>query len=465
MTVRRFLPKSLTGQITLLIVLSLALANALSIVVMYFFLTIDAPKGPPTAAIRAATIVQLADAAGSETKTADLLELARKIGVAVTPVPRGQFLSVGANGAGLAFRQKQFLEHFETMAGLDPAQDRVIIGPDNSVMTLLADGEVLAFPLPEGGGLGVPRMIVAPVVYISTTIAMVLIGLSLYAARFVTSPLSSFAAAAHAVGRRADGDTAIAESGPREIAQVARAMNEMRARIRALLDERVGMLTAISHDLRTPLTRIRLRAERFYEHPVFTGAAEGMLADISRMEQMLTETLAYMRDYVHTEPSLPVDLPSVLETICIELADLGRAVTYEGPGKLVYRCQPSALTRAVGNLVDNGLEHGTRVVVKLATLENRAVQIDVEDDGPGIPYPLRRRVFEPFFKVDMARTAGGKEGFGLGLSIARNIVEAHRGQIELLDRVPRGLRVRIILPSDRSESPATKQRLFDHNVS
>jgi signal transduction histidine kinase len=291
---------------------------------------------------------------------------------------------------------------------------------------------------------------VGPLFLTLAIIGVCLVGISLYAARFITSPLSSFAAAAYSVGRTSHAETPISERGPQEIARVARALNEMRARIRGLLDERTSILTAISHDLRTPLTRMKLRTERITAPNSLV--TDGMFADIARMEQMLSETLTYLRDDTRTEVTLLVDLPSVLETICTELADLGKAVTYEGPDRLPYRCKPGAMTRAVNNLVDNAVKYGTHVRVSLLVLPDRSVQIDVADDGPGISYTYWDRVFEPFFKADTARGANGNEGFGLGLSIARNVVEDHGGKIELLSSVPHGLRVRITLPPSAAAS-------------
>jgi signal transduction histidine kinase len=296
---------------------------------------------------------------------------------------------------------------------------------------------------------GFPGIILFQVLYVLATMAVILVGLSLYAARSIISPLSAFAAAARAVGRTTGGSQVVPERGPQEIVQVARALNGMRDRIHALLDERTSMLTAISHDLRTPLTRIKLRAERISIISTKSAATEGILSDIAQMEQMLVETLSYLRDDAHSEPSLRVDLPSMLETICIQFADLGMSTAYEGPKTLVYRCQAGGMTRAMSNLVENAVKHSANVVVTLRSLANGSIQIDVDDDGPGISYSLRQRVFEPFFKIDSARTSNGTEGFGLGLSIARNVVEAHKGTIELLQCVPQGLKVRICLPAEQ----------------
>jgi signal transduction histidine kinase len=438
------MPRTITGQITLLIGASLILANVLSIGVMYFVLA-SSNRAPTAAPGRAATVAQLASVARPQ-DVDKIVDLASKIGVHVTRISQKE-LETGLEDEGKrGFLEQRRLDHFLAITDLDRDRDHVLLGPNHTVAIQLRDGNGLAFPLPENRGPGVPRMIAAPVVYILTAIAAVLISLSIYAARSITSPLSSFAEVAYSVGRTAH-DQRIVEKGPTEIAQVARALNEMGARITALLDERVGMLTAISHDLRTPLTRIRLRAERIARGMPVGMVAEGMLADISRMEQMLSETLIYMRDSTRGE-TVPVDLPSVLQTICAELSDLGKDVQYLGPSRLAFCCQPGGLTRAISNLVDNGLKYGNQVTVELRSEPAGAVQIDVTDDGPGIPYSLRKRVFEPFFKTDTARTANQNGGFGLGLSIARNIIKAHGGEIELFAVAPHGTRVHITLPQN-----------------
>jgi signal transduction histidine kinase len=190
---------------------------------------------------------------------------------------------------------------------------------------------------------------------------------------------------------------------------------------------------------------MKLRVEKLSSNGLNNAVTDGMLLDIARMEQMLGETLGYLRDDSRTETAVPVDLPSILQTVCTELADLGETISYGGPAKLVYRCKPSAMTRAVSNLVDNAVKFGATVSVSLSRLSDGGIQIDVADDGPGISYSHRSRVFEPFFKSDSSRRSGG-EGFGLGLSIAKRIVESHGGRIELFDCAPRGLRVCISLP-------------------
>ena len=269
-------------------------------------------------------------------------------------------------------------------------------------------------------------------------IIFIVLFLSLYAVRWITSPLSSIASAARSFGHASAEEGALSPDGPLEIAQVAEALNDMRKRVRSLVDERTQMLAAISHDLRTPLTRLRLRTERLPDG----GAREGMLRDIATINDMLSETLAYLREGGQLEPVLLADLPSLLQTICAQFTDFGHRVSYEGPDRFAFSCRAHALNRAVTNVVDNGVKHGVAVLVTLQVLSDSAVQIEISDDGPGIPTPLQEKVFEPFFKGDSARPSSGRGGFGLGLSIARDIVRRHGGTIELIDRIPRGLIVR-----------------------
>ena len=172
-----------------------------------------------------------------------------------------------------------------------------------------------------------------------------------------------------------------------------------------------------------------------------------MLADVALMEEMIREALAYLRDGRSAEQHRNIDLPAILRTICGQAQDMGHRVEYSGPSRLTYHGQPGALHRAIGNVVDNATKHGDAVLVTLSQSDVGSA-ILVSDDGPGIPAELRSRVFEPFFKVNSARTA---QGFGLGLSIAKDIVERHHGTIELHDNAPRGLCVRISLPAASSD--------------
>jgi signal transduction histidine kinase len=247
--------------------------------------------------------------------------------------------------------------------------------------------------------------------------------------------------AAAAFGRSQLGGSELNRRGPREIIQVTDALNEMRIRISGLLDDRTRMLAAISHDLRTPLTRLRLRSERINQD----GLRTAMQNDLTVVSRMLDDTLEYLRDDARSETVARIDLASFLQTICSDFADVGHAVSYAGPPRLTYACRPRALSRAITNIVENAVKHGRNVTVGLSRTTPDQIEIEVLDDGPGIPSALRTKVFEPFFKADDARSRDNG-GFGLGLSIARDIIKRHGGGIEMRPREPSGLRVLLVLP-------------------
>ncbi|THK37928.1 HAMP domain-containing protein [Ensifer sp. MPMI2T] len=268
--------------------------------------------------------------------------------------------------------------------------------------------------------------------------------LSLYAARVIAAPLLEFAEAAETL-RPDDGpDKPFNESGAAEIRTLARSLNEMRSRVRGMIDDRTRMLRAISHDLRTPLTRLRLRAERSAQ-PELKAA---LLKDISALSDMINDTLTYLSNEMAAEKPVNADLPSLLATVCSDFSDVGFDVRYVGPERFAYRCKPRSLARAITNLVENSTKFAQEISVELSVLENGTVRISVVDDGPGLPVSLRTRVLEPFFKADTARTSSDRGGFGLGLSIVDDIVRAHGGTIELLNRAPHGLSVQMDFPAE-----------------
>lgn len=230
------------------------------------------------------------------------------------------------------------------------------------------------------------------------------------------------------------------ERGSVEIVVVAKALNSMRNRISVMMESRTRMLRGISHDLRTPLTRLQMRAENLPEG----GSRDAMLADISRLDGLLTESLDYLRDNHRQETIERTDIASLAQTVCNEFADVGFDVEYRGPNRLIVNCRPLAMTRAITNLCDNAKKFGRSVLVELQQ-ESEGVAINISDDGPGISDRDKERVLEPFFKADTARN-GPNDGFGLGLPIVAEIVQAHGGRLHLFDRQPHGLRVRLELP-------------------
>ncbi len=270
---------------------------------------------------------------------------------------------------------------------------------------------------------------------------LTLIGLfSAFAVWAITLPLRRIAAAAI----NADASTGppiFEERGSVEIVALARALNDMRSRISDMVEGRTRMLRGISHDLRTPLTRMRLRVERVAD----TGLRDALLNDIEQTDRLLSESLNYLRDDFKREALERADLASVVRTICNEFQDIGHSVDYVGPNRLVANFKPIALNRAVSNLCENATKFGTEVQIGLSSNDG-LITIEVADNGPGIPAELHRKVLEPFFKVDSARS-GADKGFGLGLSIVSEIVQAHHGTLDIEDRQPHGLAVRVTIPA------------------
>jgi len=264
--------------------------------------------------------------------------------------------------------------------------------------------------------------------------------LSLWAARALTAPLSAFARAAEDFSL--NGAAApLPERGPEEIRSVAKALNRMRERITTLIDDRTKMLAAISHDLRTPITRMRLRSE-FIEDDAHRSR---MLVDLDQMRSMLESVLSFLRNDRKLESMTLVDVASTLQLVTDQFADMGHKVAYEGPEHAMAIVRPDDLHRSITNLVENAVKFGTETTIRL-TIAPDTVTIEVEDDGPGITDARKDFMLQPFVRGDEARNMDEASGFGLGLSIARTIVLAHGGELSLNDRQPHGLIVRIRLP-------------------
>lgn len=338
-------------------------------------------------------------------------------------------------------------------------KQRTVGGAGQEVIAVgLGDGSVLAFaptaraPLPL---LHPERLLFLPKVLV---VVLPMLLLSLYAGNIIIAPLTNFAREAQGLSPDEGPERPFEEGGPREIRTLARSLNDMRTRVREMIDGRTRMVRAISHDLRTPLTRLRMRAERSSE----AALRDAMLTDISRIDAMIEETLSYLQKDVATETTTRIDLPSLLQTVCYDFSNAGKPVEYEGPARLAFDCKPQSLGRAVTNLVDNGVKFAEDVVVRLEVGSNDHVRIEVTDNGPGIPEELRRKVLEPFFKADASRTSSAPGGFGLGLSIVQEIVNCHGGTLELIDAAPNGLTVRIELPPVANEQrPEGARRGFN----
>jgi signal transduction histidine kinase len=264
--------------------------------------------------------------------------------------------------------------------------------------------------------------------------------LGLWAARALMAPLSSFAMAAESFSLNG-ATTPLPERGPEEIRSVAKALNRMRERITTLIDDRTRMLAAISHDLRTPITRMRLRSE-FIEDEVHRSR---MLGDLDQMRSMLESVLSFLRNDRKLESMTLVDVATSLQLVADQFADMGHKVIYDGPGHAMATLRPNDLHRSITNLVENAVRFGAGATIRL-TVSLDTVTIEVEDDGPGISDARKDMMLEPFVRGDDARNMDVAAGFGLGLSIAHAVVLAHGGELSLNDRHPHGLMVRVELP-------------------
>jgi signal transduction histidine kinase len=260
-----------------------------------------------------------------------------------------------------------------------------------------------------------------------------------FAARQFSKPIERLAAAVRQFGLNPQAPP-MAETGPRELQQVVKTFNAMQAQIQKFVAYRTMMLAAISHDLRTPLTRMRLRGEFIEDHE----QQARLFRDVDEMQNMVDEALAFFRDDATAEETTSFDLPHVLLTIANDYADQDVHIGYAGPAHAVYRGRPFALKRAFTNLIDNAAKYGKTPEIELSC-EETALVVAIRDRGPGIPPDALDNVFRPYYRVDKSRnrTTGG---VGLGLTVVQAIVQGHGGEITLENRPGGGLEARIVLP-------------------
>ncbi|HEB80077.1 MAG TPA: HAMP domain-containing protein [Rhodospirillales bacterium] len=300
----------------------------------------------------------------------------------------------------------------------------------------LGEGQWLNFTsaIPEAGSFWSRKSILS---MLSMAVAVIL--LSVWVVRRLTKPLGGFAKAAERLGRDVNAPP-LPETGPIELRQASRAFNEMQERLQRFIENRTRMLAAISHDLRTPITLLRLRAELIKDAEERTKT----MATLDEMESMIASTLAFVREDAESEESRTVDVAALLQSLCDDMSDRGLPVKLETPERALYECRPTSLKRALSNLVDNAVNYGGNADVRM---EDRgdALWIVIEDNGPGIPDDEMEQVFAPFYRLEPSRNPI-TGGIGLGLSIVQTVIHAHGGKIALSNREQGGLRVSIELP-------------------
>ena len=299
---------------------------------------------------------------------------------------------------------------------------------------------ILQMPVPPSRPWHSPTFLLA---FVLMTLAAA--ALSFWAVRRLTGPVATLAAAAERLGRDVNA-APLPEDGPDEVARAAVAFNTMASRIRRFVQDRTFLLSAIGHDLRTPITRLKLRAEFIDDDEL----RDKFLSDLDELDTMVSATLAFGRDTADAEPAVALDLSSLLRTILDETADArpesAEYLEFDGAEHLTLRGRSVALKRAFSNLIGNAVKYGGSARVKLVPPANGMVAITVEDDGPGVPPDQLERVFDPFYRVEDSRNRE-TGGTGLGLPIARNIFRAHGGDVTLGNRAEGGARATVTLPA------------------
>jgi signal transduction histidine kinase len=329
------------------------------------------------------------------------------------PMGRGGF----GHGPGM-----HGFEHFGGFRGIEVAMP-------------LSEGQWLSFAtaVPQSGPAYSQQFIVSMAV-----MAIIIVLVTIWAVRRVTAPLATLATAAERLGRDVNAPP-LTETGTAETRQASRAFNEMQARLQSLIENRTRLLAAISHDLRTPLTLLRLRTESVEN----AQERDKMLATIAEMDSMIAATLRFARDEVVSEPLRPTDVTALLQSCVDDLADTGHAVSMTPSAPVVCDCRPAALKRALNNLLENAVKYGNTARTAIVAKPNR-VTLTIDDDGPGIPEAELSRVFEPFYRLDESRNRD-TGGIGLGLSIAKSILQTLGGDLVLSNRSEGGLRATVYL--------------------
>jgi signal transduction histidine kinase len=303
------------------------------------------------------------------------------------------------------------------------------------VTVRFADGDAVTYRVARApGGAPLPRNLT-----LNLALLLLLLVIVLYlAARSITRPISDLARAADSIGRDSR-PARLAERGARELRDAARAFNTMQDRLRRYLDSRSRVLAAMSHDLKTPLTRLRLQVETL-DDPLMQARIGRQLDE---MENMVREALALFRGLDDGEPPAPIDIDALLAKIRDEFSDMGATVSLSGHALQPFTGKPQALKRCLTNLIGNAVNFGTRAEVVVE--DGAQLVIRVRDQGPGIPEEELERVFEPFYRLESSRNRDSG-GTGLGLSIARDIAQAHGGSLTLANLPGGGLEATLQLP-------------------
>jgi signal transduction histidine kinase len=450
-------PHGISGQIIALVVCVILVFQIVTAVL--FALTVERPGplprvGSPVMADRFVSYVQILDRLPPALRP-ELMAIIGPISpnLAIEWHPASSISAPVENGHRLDPSEEGLLRHITRVLG-PGYQVTVLPAPSASsaasghrqlrVEAVLSDHSMVAALLPPlrpppGGPTPLTLLL-----FSLALIAVLLIAFLFWAARAITAPLARLAGAAESFALDRDPSPLPEGAGPYEVRAASKALNQLQSRVRTMIDNRTRMLAAISHDLRTPITRMRLRAEFIDQGET----RELMLRDLDQMDRMVRAALSYLREGPSVSHRELIDIASLLQTICNDFFDLGGDVSYNGPNRLLVRCDIDEIRRAVTNLIENSLRYaGTRVTVELRTMAESLIVIDVIDHGPGIPSDVKEAMLAPFVRGDAGVFAKDRTtGFGLGLAIAKSAAEAHGGKLCLLDALPTGLVARLQLP-------------------
>ena len=312
-----------------------------------------------------------------------------------------------------------------------PPPDRMF-----DLLVTLPDGDRVAFrTFSPRGTPPFPRHFILELGLLTVMLSVVLYAMT----RTITRPLADLAKAADAVGR----GTAVQplqERGARELKRATRAFNAMQERLNRYLDSRTRVLAAMSHDLRTPITRLRLRMESIEDEALRARCVE----DLDEMTRMVSGALSLFRGLNDDEAAVAVDVNALLDELQRRYGEVNASVSIEGRASKPFSGKPLALKRCLGNLVDNALQYGGNATIAVTESDDE-LTIRVLDGGPGIPEAEIDRVFEPFYRLESSRNRA-TGGTGLGLSIARDVAQAHGGSLTLANRSSGGLEAKLVLP-------------------
>lgn len=329
----------------------------------------------------------------------------------------------------------------------DPDPPRAVLAERVARWFRFREDLFVSFQISDGGWLNA-RIRGRPLAMFLNTgllwsLGLMVLTVSALTAWAVARPLAGlkrFAGAAEALGVDVEHAPPLAEDGALEIRRTARAFNLMRDRIQTLVEDRTRMLAAMSHDFRTPLTRLRLRAEYLSDD----AQKEKMLRDIADMEQMIANTLRYIRDGVAGESRETVDFVSMLTDLCLDMGLEPPEFRLQGARGLRIACAPVSMRRAFTNLLENAVAYADGAQIRVECRNDR-VLVEIIDHGPGIPQAEYENVFRPYYRLEPSRSRQ-TGGTGLGLAIARSIIRAHGGDIVLHPATGGGLLVRVDLP-------------------